>query len=54
MVLTGWTPLYTCNFYFIYRGHKIDTGASVLAGLGSTLIYIILTTVTSIASWTLY
>lgn len=35
-------------------GHKIDTGASVLAGLGSTLIDIILTIVTRIASWTLY
>lgn len=35
-------------------GHKIYTGASVLAGLGSTFIYIILTIVTRIASWTLY
>lgn len=34
-------------------GHKIDTGASVLARLGGTLVYIILTSVTSIAGWTL-
>lgn len=35
-------------------GHKINAGASVLAGLGRTFIYINLTAVTRIASWTLY
>lgn len=34
-------------------GHKINTGASILAGLGSALIHIILTTVTRVAGWTL-
>lgn len=34
-------------------GHKVNTGASILAGLGSTLIHIILTAVTRIASRTL-
>lgn len=33
--------------------HKVDTGASVLARLGGTLVYVILTAVTRIASWTL-
>lgn len=35
-------------------GHKVYTGASVLAGLRGTLVHIVLTAVTRVASWTLY
>lgn len=34
-------------------GHKVDAEAPVLAGLGGTLIHIILTAVPCVASWTL-
>lgn len=34
-------------------GHKINAEATVLAGLGGTLVYIILTVVPRVASWTL-
>lgn len=34
-------------------GHKVYTGASVLAGLGGTLIHIVLTAVPRVAGWTL-
>lgn len=35
-------------------GHKVNAEAPMLAGLGGTLIHVILTVVTSIASWTLW
>lgn len=34
-------------------GHEVNADAPMLAGLGGTLVYIILTVVTSVASWTL-
>lgn len=34
-------------------GHEVNADAPMLAGLGGTLVYIILTTVTSVAGWTL-
>ena len=34
-------------------GHEVNADAPMLAGLGGTLVYIILTAVTSVASWTL-
>lgn len=34
-------------------GHEVNAEAPVLAGLGGTLIHILLTVVPSVASWTL-
>lgn len=34
-------------------GHEVNADAPMLAGLGGTLVYIILTAVTSVAGWTL-
>lgn len=34
-------------------GHKVNAEAPMLAGLGGTLVHIILTVVPSVASWTL-